>query len=151
MKKHLSDESKTLELGKKLADAMIPGLIIYLNGELGAGKTTVVKALIEALGYPDAVTSPTYTIVEPYLELPIPVYHFDLYRLKDPEELEYMGIREYLDIGAICLFEWPERGVGFLPSPDLAIDLDVLDNGRDVTIAAHTEQGTKAMSLLERS
>ncbi len=133
---YLADETQTLALGKKLAFSLPAKAIIFLNGTLGAGKTTLVRGLLKAAGHQGSTKSPTYTIVEPYLIGERQFYHFDLYRLGDPEELEYMGIRDYLDEQAICLFEWPEQGKGLLPEPDLQIDLEYDDNARGVTLTA---------------
>ncbi len=109
--------------------------VVYLNGQLGAGKTTLVRAILKAAGYPDHVKSPTFTIVEEY-QLPTKRYlHFDLYRLADPEELEWLGIRDYLS-DSLLFIEWPELGKGFIPEPDLVVDLSIIDTkSRKVSVS----------------
>jgi tRNA threonylcarbamoyladenosine biosynthesis protein TsaE len=136
-------EEAMMALGARVAELIrqAPGFLVFLHGDLGAGKTTLVRGLIRGLGHTGAVKSPTYTIVEPY-ELPgLDVYHFDLYRLSDPEELEFIGARDYLESGALCLVEWPEKGQGMLPEPDLMIDIEHLDDSRRLHLTASSGPG----------
>ena len=144
----IEDEAALVALGEQLASACRPGMTLYLSGELGAGKTTLTRGIVRGLGHDGAVKSPTYTLVEPYLDLSIPVYHFDLYRLGDAEELEFMGIRDYLDTDALVVVEWPERGQGVLPAPDLAITIEVSGGARRVQVIADCEAGEQCVMRL---
>jgi tRNA threonylcarbamoyladenosine biosynthesis protein TsaE len=137
----LPDEAATLALGKQLAAVLGQGGVLYLQGDLGAGKTTLSRGIVQSLGHSGAVKSPTYTLVEPY-ELPsLTVFHFDLYRLADPEELEFIGIRDYFDNGVVCLIEWPDKGGDMIPQADLILSLEKTGNGRSATLQANTEKG----------
>ncbi|EKF75949.1 hypothetical protein A11A3_00605 [Alcanivorax hongdengensis A-11-3] len=130
----LPDEDATLSLGAELGHRLAAGGCVYLRGDLGAGKTTLVRGMLRGLGYQGSVKSPTYTIVEPYEFGDVHIYHFDLYRLADPEELELIGVRDYFSSTALCLLEWPERGAGVVPPPDLEITLAVDGRGRQATL-----------------
>ncbi len=137
----LADEAATLALGAELGRVAQGGAVVYLNGDLGAGKTTFCRGLLHGLGFAGAVKSPTYTLVEPY-ELPqLAVYHFDLYRLHDPQELEYMGVRDYFEPGKLCLVEWPEKGGPLLPAADISITIQVVSVGREAHLAAYSAVG----------
>lgn len=144
----LRDEAATEAFGARLAQAFTGGGLIFLHGQLGAGKTTLVRGLLRALGHQGAVKSPTYTLVEEYCLQGRRVYHFDLYRLADAEELEWMGIRDYLAADALCLVEWPERGAGVLPVADLVLRLGVVPVGRQIEIVATGERGEKVVASL---
>src|SRR4051812_3957866 len=126
MRRHLSlpDEAATLALGEALAGGIAPGQVLHLKGELGAGKTTVARGLLRALGYPGRVKSPTYTLVELYALSSLNLYHFDFYRFKDQEEWLSSGFRDYFNARSVCLVEWPERAGDLLAPPDLELRLE---------------------------
>ncbi|MCK5875151.1 MAG: tRNA (adenosine(37)-N6)-threonylcarbamoyltransferase complex ATPase subunit type 1 TsaE [Alcanivoracaceae bacterium] len=129
----LADDDATEALGAALAERVNNG-VVWLQGDLGAGKTTLVRGWLRALGHVGAVKSPTYTIVEPYRVDDRPIYHFDLYRLADAEELEMIGGRDYFDENALCLVEWPQRAGAALPKPTLVVTLTPSAGGREATL-----------------
>jgi tRNA threonylcarbamoyladenosine biosynthesis protein TsaE len=145
---NLSDEAATMALGARLAEALHGGLAIWLKGNLGAGKTTLVRGLLRGLGYEGKVKSPTYTLVEPYVISGLYLYHFDLYRFVDPEEWEAAGFRDYFNAQSVCLIEWPEKAGDLLPPADMEIALEPSGAGRTATLTARTELGEKCLNAL---
>jgi len=144
----LGDEAASQQLGQRLAATLPARAVVHLQGDLGAGKTTLARGLIQALGHSGAVKSPTYTIVEPYELARGPVFHFDLYRLADPEELELMGIRDYFAPGAICIVEWPDKGGDLIPPPDLRLRLEKTGTSRRAQLQADTPAGRQMLQKI---
>lgn len=149
---YCADETQLLELGLNLAAtlrtalATAPaGAVLYLNGDLGAGKTTLTRSIVRAFGHNGNVKSPTYTLVEEYNLPPFSLYHFDLYRLSDPEELEFMGIRDYFRPQTLCLIEWASRGAGMIPDADIIIHIDYAEVGRTVRFEPKSSLGTQIL------
>ena len=138
---YLADEEAMTAFGERIAKTTQGHGLIFLEGDLGAGKTTLSRGIIRGLGHVGAVKSPTFTLVEPYEIGDIRAFHFDLYRLVDPEELEYLGIRDYFEDDALCLIEWPRKGAGFLPKPDLTITISPQDSGRSLKILSQGSRG----------
>ena len=138
------------DFGARLVGACEHGGVITLSGELGTGKTTLVRGALQSLGVVSGVRSPTYTLVEYYPFERFAVAHFDLYRLGDPEELEYLGYREYLNAQTLCLIEWPQRAAGYLQGVDVAIELEYDPAGRRLTLSGMSDWGREVVSRLKR-
>ncbi len=137
----VDDEHAMLALAESMAQRLRPGQLLYLQGDLGAGKTTFVRGLLRGLGYRGHVKSPTFTLVEHYEAADLVIYHLDLYRLESPEEIESMGMRDYVSGTGVCVVEWAERGEGILPSPDTRIVIHHDGDRRIVDIDCYTEVG----------
>ena len=147
----LPDEAATLALGACLARALEPGLVIYLDGDLGSGKTTLVRGALRGLGYAGNVKSPTYTLVELYAISRLNLHHFDFYRFSQPEEYLDAGLDEYFQGGAVCLVEWPDKAGDYLVPADLRVALAVADIGRRADVIALTAAGRSCLSRLRSS
>ena len=144
----LNDTADTERLGKALADLRPAPVVIYLQGDLGAGKTTFSRGFIQAYGHRGPVKSPTYTLIEPY-DLPMgKVFHLDLYRLNDPSELEFLGLEDLLVQGGVCLIEWPERANPHLPPAELTIQLSHVTRGRIAQLHAHSARAQEWLHAL---
>jgi tRNA threonylcarbamoyladenosine biosynthesis protein TsaE len=150
LKTRLADEDETLELGTALGPCLEPGLNLYLRGELGAGKTTLVRGVLRALGYGGAVRSPTYALVEVYDLSRLHLHHFDFYRFHDPREWIDAGFRESFDGTNVTVIEWPEKAGAWLPPADVEIDFEFAEPGRELTLSSNTLRGQKCLALLER-
>ena len=149
MQVQLDNEEAHVAFGEALGHALQGRGLVYLEGELGAGKTTLTRGVLRAYGYQGAVKSPTYTLVEPYELGCQRIYHLDLYRLSDPEELEFIGGRDVLADDALIFVEWPSRGEGWLPTPDLRLVLEVAAQGRLASLAACSGKGEDVLALLQ--
>jgi len=148
----LKNEAEQLKLAARIAALAPPGTVIFLHGDLGTGKTTLVRGFLQSLGFSGNVKSPTYTLVEPYLIDNQQIYHFDLYRLGTPDELEYAGGRDYFDGQSISLIEWPEKAEGYLPDADILIQLSyenqAEEQGRGCKINAGSDRGRRILQAL---
>ena len=155
----LVDEAATVAIGENLANVLQwqhkqqqaqQSLVVFLNGDLGAGKTTLTRGFVRGMGHQGNVKSPTYTLVEPYELPPWQVYHFDLYRLSDPEELEYMGIRDYFAENCCCFIEWPEKGTGLLANADIIINMAYKGDQRTIDLQACSVRGEEVLLQFEQ-
>jgi tRNA threonylcarbamoyladenosine biosynthesis protein TsaE len=146
--RHLPGEPDTLALGAALAKAICPGMVVYLRGDLGAGKTTLTRGLLHALGHPGRVKSPTYTLVELYNVSKLCLYHFDFYRLEHPQDWLDAGFREHFGGECACLVEWPEKAGETLPAADLEITLEVSGTSREARLKANTDTGRRCLESL---
>ena len=144
----LPDEAATQSVGEKLAPALQPGMVVFLEGDLGVGKTSLSRALIRALGHAGAVKSPTYSLVEVYVISSLYLYHFDFYRFESPEEFLDAGFDEYFNDAALCLVEWPERAQGCLPPADLRLRLYHAGVGRVLEAVANSPKGQACLDAL---
>ena len=146
----LPDEAATVAAGSAIGRALTSGAVVFLVGELGAGKTTFTRGVLRALGHAGSVKSPTNTLCEPYDLAELGQFcHLDLYRLSDPEELEFLGIRDYIASGAMLFIEWPSKGEGWLPTPDLQVALVDSNNGRELTITVLTDNGEAVVTRMD--
>lgn len=144
----LEGEAAQDAFGRRIAQHLSPPCVIYLQGDLGTGKTTLVRGVLRGLGHEGPVRSPTYTLLEPYDLQTMHLYHLDLYRLCDPEELELLGLRDLLEPKSILFVEWPERGKGVLPPPDLRVTIEYAGEGRDLELIAEGSRGEQLESRL---
>ncbi|HEY6722084.1 MAG TPA: tRNA (adenosine(37)-N6)-threonylcarbamoyltransferase complex ATPase subunit type 1 TsaE [Burkholderiales bacterium] len=143
---HLPDDAATSNLGARLASCIAPGMRVYVSGELGSGKTTLIRGLLRALGVRDRVKSPSYALVELYVVSRLDLYHFDFYRFLDDLEFGDAGLAEYFQGNGVCLVEWPERAGGALPTPDLEISLAYASPGRTISVNALSKAGQQCLT-----
>lgn len=142
----LADAAATQALGARLARTLTPGMAVWLSGDLGAGKTTLTRGLLRELGYTGRVKSPTYTLVELYELSSFNLYHFDLYRFGSQDEWHEAGFREFFNDASLCLVEWPEKGAGGLPAPDLEVRLDFVGEARVARLTGLSEAGKRCIA-----
>jgi tRNA threonylcarbamoyladenosine biosynthesis protein TsaE len=143
----LPDEAASIALAGQLAPCLAPGMVVYLDGDLGAGKTTLVRAMLRALGHTGPVKSPTYTLVEVYVFSSLYWYHFDFYRFNHPEEFVDAGLAEYFRSDSVCLVEWPDKAAGHVPAADLVVALAFAGSGdgRSATLSARSPEGERCL------
>ena len=147
----LPSSEATLRLGEALAAGVAPGRVLFISGDLGAGKTTLVRGLLKGLGYAGRAKSPTYALVEPYMLSSLDLYHFDFYRFKDRSEWLNSGFREHFNPGSVCIVEWPEKAGSLLPSPDVRIQLQHNGESRQARIDSQSPAGEAWLSSLRLS
>src|SRR5262245_19387611 len=147
--RYLPEESDTLAFGAELARHLEPGMVVYLSGELGAGKTTLARGVLRGLGHTGRVKSPTFALVEPYKLSRLYLYHFDFYRFASPQELGEAGFKEHFNPDSVCLVEWPENAAGMLPPADIRSTMKVVGSGRQLEIDADTENGRRCVEKLK--
>ena len=145
----LPSEADTLALGAGVARGLALGMVVFLSGELGAGKTTLARGILRGLGYTGRVKSPSFTLVEVYNLSRLYLYHFDFYRFTDPRELGDAGFREHFNPDSVCLVEWPENAAGVVPAADIRIEMKIAGSGRQLEIDADTEAGRRCLKHLE--
>jgi len=145
----LTDSESMERLGAAMANVCTGAILIRLQGDLGSGKTTLVRGFLRSVGITGAIKSPTYTLVEPYQAGDQHYYHFDLYRLEAPEALEMLGFRDYLDGDSVCLIEWPEQAGDLLPPADIAVAISMLPDGRRVHLDSATTRGANLLKSLD--
>jgi tRNA threonylcarbamoyladenosine biosynthesis protein TsaE len=143
---HLDDTAATRRLGERLAGGIQPGMRLYFRGELGSGKSTLIRGLLRGLGVKARVKSPTYTLVELYVVSRLNLYHFDFYRFLEPNEFADSGLADYFEGEGVCLVEWPERAADALPTPDLEFALSYSGAGRHISAHAHTTSGERCLA-----
>jgi len=146
---NLPDEEATLELGKRLATGLVPGMLVALHGPLGAGKTTLARGVLRGLEFEGRVKSPTYALVELYELSRLDLYHFDFYRFSDPRELIESGLQDAFNETNVCVVEWPERAGSLLPTADLAVSLVITNGARTALLTAQTENGRRCLRQLQ--
>jgi tRNA threonylcarbamoyladenosine biosynthesis protein TsaE len=159
VKKIVTSELEMAAFAQRFAQVIEKGMTIYLSGSLGAGKTTLTRGLLRGLGYTDKVKSPSYTLVEPYEIEGLTIFHFDFYRLNQPDELKHRGILDYFTSETTCLIEWPEKGEGWIPKPDIIFNLaipassytDIISTVREIEVTATTGKGEKILQKTTRS
>jgi len=149
--RHAQSEAQTLALGEALGRALAPGLLIFLRGVLGAGKTTFARGVLRGLGYRGKVKSPSFTLVELYELSRLYLYHFDFYRLDKPGSWQDAGLRDYFGTDAVCLVEWPENAAGTLPPPDIEARFALAGEARDIRLIAQSEAGRRCLNALDGS